>query len=268
MTLPEISGCGVFDSKSAFHGNMRSLTRKVTQYEIEYYPEDGKTSVIDGEEHPILAGNIVVAKPGQMRYSILHMRNYYLWLTPCDSPLCTLLDNLPDVFNVSMYQKYYTEAFSSIKTTREINDSASEILAASKLCELVYRLSRDAVYTTQTDVKHKNLHGVMKVLEYVDKNFTFHLTLNDLAKQANLSPIYLHKLFSHVMGKTPHEYISYKRIEYAKELLLDASRSLSEIAAACGFCSQSYFCSAFKKLCGTTPAAYRAKAFKHEVRRS
>ena len=51
------------------------------------YDEDGKTSNIDGREYPICKGNVVVAKPGQTRFSFLHMRNSYLWLVPDDGKI-------------------------------------------------------------------------------------------------------------------------------------------------------------------------------------
>ena len=68
INIPDIAGCGIFDSRAALHGQVRSVTRKVRYFELEFYPEDGKSSFIDGREYPIYAGNVIVAKPGQMKY--------------------------------------------------------------------------------------------------------------------------------------------------------------------------------------------------------
>ena len=140
INIPDIAGCGIFDSRAALHGQVRSVTRKVRYFELEFYPEDGKSSFIDGREYPIYAGNVIVAKPGQMRSSLLHMKNHYLWLIPDDGEICCRLKELPDVLNVGVYIKEYAELFMSVRRARESGTEDSAFLAASKICELVYRL--------------------------------------------------------------------------------------------------------------------------------
>lgn len=258
INIPDIAGCGIFDSRAALHGQVRSVTRKVRYFELEFYPEDGKSSFIDGREYPIYAGNVIVAKPGQMRSSLLHMKNHYLWLIPDGGEICSRLKELPDVLNVGVYIKEYAELFMSVRRARESGTEDSAFLAASKICELVYRLCSDSKRQSSTDGSVKNLDGVMAALDFADKNFTHHITLDDMARAANLSPIYLHRLFCAALGETPHEYVCKKRIEYAKDvLLLSPELTLADVAFSCGFGSQAYFCSAFKKACSLTPAEYR-----------
>lgn len=71
---------------------------------------------------------------------------------------------------------------------------------------------------------------------------------------AHLSPIYFHKLFSLRFGKTPYQYIAEMRITAAKDMLLTTEKPLGDIAAACGFSTQSYFHNQFKAAVGQTPA--------------
>ncbi len=257
MQIPEILGCGVFDSRSSMRGNVRSLTRRVKYYEIEYYPEDGKTSVIDGAEYPILVGNVVVAKPGQMRHSLLHMRNFYIWLSPDDGEVCKMLSSLPDCINVGVGREFYEKLFPELRLVRESNKPNAHILAAAKVCELVSCLYEDVQRNINDVPKTKKLADVMKALEYADKNFTQEVSLEILASEVNVSPVYLHKIFTSAMGKTPHQYVAEKRIERAKNLLTDPKLSLDSVAGMSGFGSVSYFCTAFKKICGVTPTEYR-----------
>ena len=184
INIPDIAGCGIFDSRAALHGQVRSVTRKVRYFELEFYPEDGKSSFIDGREYPIYAGNVIVAKPGQMRSSLLHMKNHYLWLIPDDGEICSRLKELPDVLNVGVYIKEYAELFMSVRRARESGTEDSAFLAASKICELVYRLCSDSKRQSSAGGSVKNLDGVMAALDFADKNFTHHITLDDMAKAA------------------------------------------------------------------------------------
>jgi AraC-like DNA-binding protein len=56
---------------------------------------------------------------------------------------------------------------------------------------------------------------------------------------------------------TPCQYLTKIRLDAAQKMLIDTSRSLSEIAFDCGFTSQAYFCSVFKSKIGTTPKNFR-----------
>jgi AraC family transcriptional regulator len=64
--------------------------------------------------------------------------------------------------------------------------------------------------------------------------------------------------FKSSFGLPPHQFILRSRIERARALLRTAETSLVEVALQCGFNSQSHFTTAFRRLVGTTPAAYRA----------
>ncbi len=260
MTVPEIVGCGVFDSKIAFPGITETLPRRVTNYEIEYYPEDGKVSYIDGKEYSVEKGTVIVAKPGQIRYSLLHMKSLYVWISPDDSDVCRLLSSLPDVLSTMNFREY-EHTFSEIRRCRENGGDGSLYLVCALLLELVFYVNRDARLANRSrklsPAEKASCGGILKASDYIDSNFHKKLNLEDVAKIANLSPIYFHKLFSAVMGKTPHDYLLDKRLSFAKDLLVSANIPVSAVAYESGFGSQSYFNAVFKQKVGLTPGDYR-----------
>ena len=69
----------------------------------------------------------------------------------------------------------------------------------------------------------------------------------------------LSRLFKNQIGVGFTEYLVSKRIEYAKELLLTTSYSISEVAVMSGFSGIKYFSSAFKLYVGASPSAFRKK---------
>ncbi|OUS24567.1 hypothetical protein A9Q98_13500 [Thalassotalea sp. 42_200_T64] len=68
------------------------------------------------------------------------------------------------------------------------------------------------------------------------------------AAYSYLSISALERRFKKHLGKTPRQYTIGVRLEHAKQLLLETNKSLAVIAQETGFCDQSHFTRAYKKL--------------------
>jgi len=99
--------------------------------------------------------------------------------------------------------------------------------------------------------------GMEEIRSYISDNIDKALSLDYLAKKANLSPYYFTRLFKKEIGYTPHEYIIMLRMNAAKFYLRATSLTVKEIAYRTGYTNECTFCTCFKKEIGTTPAAYR-----------
>lgn len=95
------------------------------------------------------------------------------------------------------------------------------------------------------------------VLTYIRNNIDKHITLDELAKTAGMSPKYFCRVFKEITGKTPIEYLNYFRIEYACEMLTFTDESVTEIALSCGFGDMSYFSKSFARYKGMSPTKFR-----------
>ena len=100
-------------------------------------------------------------------------------------------------------------------------------------------------------------------MDYIYDNLHTRITLNTLAKHADLSPSYLSRLFHTETGVTVSDYIQQKKIETAQNMLLYSSYTPSDIAAILAFPSQSYFTEIFRKRTGMTPVKYRDCHFRN-----
>jgi AraC family transcriptional regulator len=92
---------------------------------------------------------------------------------------------------------------------------------------------------------------------YIEENLGRDIGISDLARAAALSPVYFARSFKQAMGLAPHQYLMSARVERVKKMLLSDERTLSDIAALCGFCHQEHMTRVFRRFCGSTPGAYR-----------
>ena len=96
-------------------------------------------------------------------------------------------------------------------------------------------------------------------LTYIDNNLSQHITLQDVASAAMLSPSYFSSSFKRYTGYSLIDYTNAKRVRLASKLLLnDPNASIAEIALRVGFNNISNFNRAFRKYIGCTPSEYIA----------
>jgi AraC family transcriptional regulator len=98
---------------------------------------------------------------------------------------------------------------------------------------------------------------MQRVLEYVEENLDGDLSLEAMAAEVGISPIYLARAFKAAIGQSPHRYVLARRIERAKELLRNTELPVVDVALASGFSSQSHLSYWFQRYLGVSPAAYR-----------
>ena len=99
--------------------------------------------------------------------------------------------------------------------------------------------------------------SILRAIDYLNVHYNKNLSNAELLAITNLSPYYFIRLFKKETGKTPHEYLLHLKIEKAKEMLTYSSYSIAEICFLCGFSEHSHFSKVFRKITGTSPAAYR-----------
>ena len=83
--------------------------------------------------------------------------------------------------------------------------------------------------------------------------------IDDIAAHVGLSESHFRRRFSEEMGFSPLEYVSWQRIQRAKQLLVSDDISVTKLAFDLGFQSSAYFTQVFRKLTGMTPSQYRTR---------
>ena len=122
-----------------------------------------------------------------------------------------------------------------------------------------YKLSKIQIFTESSPVKrHEYFEKLNNVIEYIDKNYAYDLTLEDVAAYSGFSKFHFSRLFKEYMNCTFYDYLIGQRIKATEVLLTNADLSITDIALQAGFSSISTFNRTFKQKKGCTPGEYRA----------
>lgn len=99
-----------------------------------------------------------------------------------------------------------------------------------------------------------------RVIEYIEDGLDGDLSIERMAAEAEISPVYFARAFKAAVGQSPHQYVLTRRVERAKELLRDTGMPVADVALSVGFSSQSHLSHWFVRQVGISPAAYRRPA--------
>jgi AraC-like DNA-binding protein len=92
---------------------------------------------------------------------------------------------------------------------------------------------------------------------YIDDNYHEPIDLEQVSQRAFLSKFHFHRIFTKVYKKTPHQYLTQKRLDAAKILLAKEGISITDVCTKIGFESLGSFSSLFRKQSGHSPQYYR-----------
>ena len=99
-----------------------------------------------------------------------------------------------------------------------------------------------------------------KIRDFIDANIQADICLDDIASKFFFSKSYIISCFKNEFGISPKQYIIQKKIETAKNMLLETDMSIKAIAEMLHFADSHHFSNTFKKQTGTAPVEFRMKA--------
>jgi two-component system response regulator YesN len=249
---------GFFNSQHAPGFRRTTAVRRAEAYEIECVDSDGGQLYINDQPYEIRRGMVLCLRPGDVCRLPLPYRAYYLRLTDEVGDLTGRMNDWDHVFPVRRAQGMAE----CIRRIAEAQSKSDDVLVAALVLGLVSELDHEYGRASRIDLgaRKKMRDSIRAGIEYIESHYREKCTLNQIAEHAGRSPIYFHDVFGEVMGMTPYEYIAKLRLDEAKRRLALTDEDPADIAAYCGFCSQSYFNYVFKKAEGITPLNFRRRA--------
>jgi len=134
-------------------------------------------------------------------------------------------------------------------------------LASSLAARLVqkYATASSAQSCPRRTVQGLDRRRLLRVLDYIEANLEGDLSIERMATIACLSRYHFARVFRQAVGQSPHRYVSAKRLERAKALLMHGDRPLVDIALSLSFSSQANFTRAFTQATGQAPGQFRQR---------
>jgi AraC family transcriptional regulator len=139
-------------------------------------------------------------------------------------------------------------------------ETASDLFQlAEKLIAENQRTSRacSRLPATRPATREELFRRVLRGRDFLISSTTSTSSLYDAARAACLSPFHFHRNFLAAFGDTPHRYLTRYRLERARFLLRESTRSVTEICADTGFESLGSFSTLFRREFGLSPRECR-----------
>ena len=160
-----------------------------------------------------------------------------------------------------MWQKEVLEILKKILEILKADEKEEDfqyhvaILITSLWYEMLHNMKDKLVVPKKSYVRKQE--RIQKMLGYLHENYMQDVKLDDIAHAANVSVGECCRCFREMVGVTPNRYLAEYRIERSRELLSEATLSVTEVAYAVGFNDSSYFIQFFRKCTGMTPGEYQ-----------
>jgi AraC family transcriptional regulator, L-rhamnose operon regulatory protein RhaS len=265
LVLPELVGLGWCRTDYPRLGGVRPdgyLGFEVGYLErgsIEWWTEDGLE-----EAGP---GSVIVDWPGDWQggvSAIMHPCERY-WVRfnfPPAGALPGLRDDtvaaLAECFG-GMRTRFFPASplmkgyFEQLLAQQREPDTFAEEASRAAFHQILFQAAHDAERDQQVAFSPAVQHAVA----FFDSNIDRDHRIEEVAGEVSLSIGYFHELFLREVGYSPAHYHMRRRITAAKRRLIYSDASITAISMDLGFSSSQYFATAFKKIVGLSPGAYR-----------
>jgi AraC-like DNA-binding protein len=137
----------------------------------------------------------------------------------------------------------------------DIGVEEAALLFVTRLVEIVTGEKRAAPPVRARD-RRRAVEAALRIEATCDQP----IDLARAAKDAGLSPFHFLRVFAHVLGVTPHQYLVRSRLRRAARLLAEGARPITDVAFDVGFGDLSNFVRTFRRAAGVSPRRFRRAA--------
>ncbi len=243
------------------------------ELEIIYVKSGFLTVNISGENYIGKPGDAFVVSPGNLHFmgSQNGTVDYFTFLFPLKY-IAFRSDDMLDDKLIEPLNSGHLMISPEIKDTvkeqceqlagvyaAEIDKSESKITSQIRkkiiLLQFIHELWKKG-FIVENDTTGRNTVE-KEMVSYIQQNYTGKILLREFGEQFHLSEKYISRYFKEHFHITLSRYVTYLRLEHAKQMLQETDISVTEVAMQSGYQNISYFIRSFKKTYGVSPLKYR-----------
>jgi AraC-like DNA-binding protein len=253
----------VVDYRCAAGPGDRPYAEAHSAYSVAYVRKGSFGCIARGAVHELVAGSLMVGYPGD-EYMCTH--EHHACGDECLSFQLSaeLVDGLGG--SPQAWRKGAVPPLAETMVLGELAQSVAEgrsnvgldeagLRLASRFLGVVGGNPAAAIRTSALDRRR-----AVEAALWIDAHAGEDIDLAATASPSGLSPFHFLRLFSRVLGVTPHQYLVRSRLRRAARLLADEERPVTEVALEAGFADLSNFVRSFRRAAGVSPRGFRKAA--------
>ena len=243
------------------------------EFEIIYVRSGFLTVSISGESYIGKTGEAFVVSPGNLHLMGAQTGtvDYYTFLFPLKY-ISFRTDDMLDEKLLEPLNSGHLMICPRVKdTAKELCEQLIEIYEAKKdeseskiatqvrtkiiLLQFILEMWKKG-FVIENDTSGRNTVE-KEMVSYIQQNFTGKISLREFGEQFHLSEKYISRYFKEQFHITLSQYVTYLRLEHAKQLLQDTDIPVTDVAMQSGYQNVSYFIRSFQKAYAVSPLKYR-----------
>ena len=260
-TLFESRLLSVIDYRCTATPADQPFTESHQRYSLAYVRKGSFGCEARGESFDLVTGSLMVGYPGD-EYVCTHEHHH-------GGDECLSFQLVPELVDAiggleAPWRAGAVPPLAALMVLGELAQAAADKDAELGLDEVGVSLAARFVETVAGTTRNGHRPGdrrrAVEAAHWIDAHSSEDIDLDRIATAAGLSPFHFLRLFSGVLGVTPHQYLVRSRLRNAARLLADAERSVTEIALHVGFADLSNFVRSFHRAAGVSPRGFRKAA--------
>ena len=237
-------------SASRKHFSGACLTHGHSFFELEYILDGQGTYVIDGVEHTVQGGTVILLSPTNVhavKDSDMELFNVMFTCDPGDLML-------PLASGATVHHPSKQAHAFLVALLTELTEAEDRRYALTLLRCILQKLALTVSCTKPAPSPY-----VHRAIGFIMNRFADGITLEQTARYLGLSTAYFSDLFQKQTGKGFKAYLDDVRFSYAEHMLMLTDLPIGQVLAAAGFADYANFARRFKARYGLSPTAYRTQ---------
>lgn len=240
---------------------------------ILYCIQGGGNVVVEDKAYQLQAGDVLITDSAELFHCSIDPHSYHERLSihidpqfwrqfPWDTaPLFhCFTDREKGVANLipaqSVESSGFGKLFQDLWATLQQTDPARDMLAVSKLIQLLLLLNEIAVSATvYAEASSKNPQ-IQEILQYLNRHCTENISVDSIAQHFHITPSYLAHLFKVHTGFSPWNYVILRRLHKAN-VIMRKGFSAEEACYKVGFDNYANFYRLYKRHTGISPSQFK-----------
>jgi AraC-like DNA-binding protein len=259
-TILQSDSISVYDYRCTAGPDSKPFVERHSSHSVAYVRKGSFGCTKRGQSFELVAGSILIGHPGD-EYICSH--DHHICGDECLSFALSpeLVDGIGG--KAEVWQTGCAPPLPELMVLGELAQAASEGRSDVGIDEVGHALAHRFVEVVSGRTQKspqataRDRRRAVETALWIDAHSHHAIELEHAAGQAGLSPFHFLRLFSGVLGVTPHQYLVRSRLRHAARLLVDDERSITDVAFDVGFGDLSNFVRTFHRAAGVPPLRFR-----------